>query len=195
MLTPCLASSLEIKFHEHDRKKELTRDAQNLFKFILPEAEVLNLRIEKIEDKDTAAMTVLLDRKIEDGFVIMRQVPPVNSYTYLVAWLLQGHFFFLKEQAVSPRHKRHLKLLSRYFKGNHLDCADTFYLGRPVEVLFRPDAPAVRGMDIILSASDKILYSGVPSKCGFAKIMLEGYMTKYIAVLREPENNRTVSTQ
>lgn len=177
------ATALEINFTDHEISKKLTEDAQQLFGFILPEAHSLDLCIESIDAKETAVMTVILDKINEDGFMIMKEVPKINSHTYLIAWMLQGHFYFLKEQAKTERQKRHLKLLSRYFDGRNISGSDTFYTGKLVELFYNPLQPKVRGLDLNISAFSRVLYSGVANKDGFAKITVPGFRPKYIAIL------------
>lgn len=186
LLTANLAAALEIKFFENKIERKLSQDSQKLFKQILPEADSLDLRIEKMDEVKTAFMTVLLDQKNEDGFLIVKKIPNINSHTYLVAWMLQGHFYFLKDRATSDRHKRHLQLLSRYFDGRTLYGGDTFYQGETVQLYYKPLLAKVRGMKFNISASNRVLYSGSSGQTGFAKILVPGFKHKYIAIL--PKN-------
>lgn len=176
------ASALEIKFEEEGKSNRLTKDAVRLFRHILPEAQTLNIRVSMIEEEKTAVMIVLFDKKTEDGFLLMKKIPPINSYTYMVAWLLQGHYHFLKDQASTPRQKKHLKLLSRYFKGSTISGKDTFHMGEPVKFFYQPRIPEVRGVRLDISTTGSVLYSGHPDETGFSKIMVPGFKYKYIAV-------------
>lgn len=195
LLISSSASALEVKFEEEGKSNRLTNDAVNLFRHILPEAQILNLRISMIEEEKTAVMIVLFDKKTEDGFLLMKKIPPINSYTYMVAWLLQGHYQFLMEQASTPRQKKHLKLLSRYFKGRTISGKDTFHMGEPVNFFYKPRAPQVRGVRLVISAADNVLYSGHPEKTGFSKIMVPGFKYKYIAVFPKQHQVIAESTQ
>jgi len=149
---------LVINFIELGKQKNLTNDAINLFKQILPEADALNLSIIMVEKKKTAVMIILFDKKSEDGFTLMREIPRINSYTYMVAWLLQGHFYFLKQEAATPRQKKHLQFLSRYFSGKTIQGSDSFYLGKLIKLFYEPSAPEVRGINLSSSKMGTGLY-------------------------------------
>lgn len=175
-------SALDVKFEEEGKSNRLTNDAVNLFRHILPEAQALNLRVSLVEDEKTAVMIVLFDKKTEDGFLLMKKIPPINSYTYMVAWLLQGHYHFLMDQASTPRQKKHLKLLSRHFKGRTISGKDTFHMEEPVNFFYQPRIPEVRGVRLDISTTNNVFYSGHPERTGFSKIMVPGFKYKYIAV-------------
>ncbi len=158
----------------------------NLFRHILPEADVLDLHILMMDKKRTAVMTVLIDHKAEDRFSLMREIPQINSYTYMVAWLLQGHFYYRKEKTSTPRQKRHKLLLDRYFDGKLIRGSDTFQLEEIIELYYEPPVPKVPGVSFLKTEVDPVLYSGYPKTTGFAKIILPGFKLKYIAVFPEP---------
>ncbi|MCP3874967.1 MAG: hypothetical protein GY699_17670 [Desulfobacteraceae bacterium] len=176
------SAALEVNFNELGKQKKLTPDAVNLFKQVLPEAEVLSLSIVMIEEEKTAVMITLFNKKNKDGFNIMRRIPNINSYTYMVAWLLQGHFYFLKEEATTPRQKKHLQFLSQYFQGRSINGSDTFYLGEFIELFYEPLVPKIRGINLSGSKIDTVLFSGYPKASGFGKIIMPGFKIKYIAV-------------
>jgi hypothetical protein len=176
------AVALDVNFIEFGKPKELTRDAVSLFRQILPEADVLDLHIVMTGKKKTAVLTILINEKTADGFSIVREIPRINIDTYMVAWLLQGHFYFLKKEVTTYRQKRHMQLLGRYFDGKLIKGSDIFYLGEPIELYYEAPTPEVRGISLASAKIDAVLYSGYPKAQGFGKIILPGFRLKYIAV-------------
>lgn len=182
----CLAAGnalgLEVKFTEFGKPRTLNREAVDFFGQILPEAAVLDLHIVKEGEKKLAVMIVLFDKQTEDGFNLVKEIPHINSYTYMIAWMLQGHFDFLDDQAVSIRQKRHLNLLGRYFRGRSIKGADSFNMGDFIKLYYEPDEPRISGVRLADAGISKVLYSGYPREIGFGKISVEGFNPKFIAV-------------